>query len=54
MGEDRLVLKTSRPNLFFLDIDLPYLVNNEETGAQFNRQNGMLTITLPVTGIGTA
>ena len=49
VGEDRLVLKT-RPNLFYLDVDLPYLVNNEETGAQFDRERKVLTATLAVTG----
>eukprot|EP00731_Ephydatia_muelleri_P023372 Em0015g955a len=38
VGEDRLVLKT-RPKLFHLDVDLPYLVHNQETGAQFNGQS---------------
>ena len=50
VGEDRVLLKT-RPNLFYLDIDLPFLLNNEETGSQFNRQSKVLTITIPVTGI---
>ncbi|KAL5477926.1 hypothetical protein EMCRGX_G024783 [Ephydatia muelleri] len=49
VGEDRLVLKT-RPKLFHLDVDLPYLVHNQETGAQFNGQSKVLTITLPVAG----
>ncbi len=49
MGEDRLVLNT-RPKLFYLDIDLPYLVDSEDTGAQFNRQSKVLTVTLTVTG----
>ena len=49
MGEDRVVLKT-RPNLFLLDVDLPYLVDNGETGAQFNKLSQVLTVTLPVTG----
>lgn len=50
VGEDRLLLKT-RPNLFNLDIDLPFLLNNEETGSQFNRQCKVLTVTIPVTSI---
>ena len=50
VGEDRVLLK-SRPNLFYLDIDLPFLLNSEETGSQFNRQSKVLTVTIPVTGI---
>ena len=48
VGEDRIILKT-RPNLFFLDIDLPFLVDNEGTGAQYDTRTNMLTITLSVT-----
>lgn len=50
VGEDRVLLKT-RPNLFYLDIDLPFLLNSEETGSQFNRQSKVLTVTIPVTAI---
>ncbi len=49
VGEDRVVLKT-RPKLFSLDIDLPFLVDNENTGAQYDGSKASLTITLPVTG----
>lgn len=49
VGEDRIVL-TARPNLYHFDIDLPFLVNNEETGAQYNKDTKVLSITLPVTG----
>lgn len=49
VGEDRVVLRT-RPNLFFLDLDLPYLVDNDATGAQYNTETNTLTVTLPVTG----
>ena len=48
MGEDRVVLKT-RPNLFFLDVDLPFLVDNENAGAQFDAARTKLTVTLSVT-----
>ena len=34
-----------------LEVDLPYLVDSDETGAQFNTLSHTLTITLPVTGI---
>ena len=50
VGEDRVLLKT-RPNLFYLDVDLPYLLDSEETGSQFNRQCKVLTVTIPVTGV---
>ena len=49
VGEDRVVLKT-RPEKFFLDVDLPFLVDSDESGAQFNQQTRVLTATLPVTG----
>ena len=49
VGEDRVVLKT-RPKLFALDIDLPFLVDNENTGAQYDGTKVTLTVTLPVTG----
>ena len=37
VGEDMVVLRT-RPKLFQLDVDLPFLVNCDEAGAQFHRQ----------------
>ena len=43
-----MVLRT-RPELFFLDIDLPYLVDNESSGAQYSVETAVLTVTLPVT-----
>lgn len=49
VGEDRLELAT-RPALFQLDLDLPYTLDTESTGAQFNRETTTLTVTLPVTG----
>ena len=49
VGEDRLVLKT-RPNHFFLDIDVPFYVDSDGVGAQFNMDAQVLTVTLPVTG----
>ena len=56
VGEDRVVLKT-RPSLFFLDVDLPFLVDNETVGAQdnetvgaqYNTETNLLTLTLSVT-----
>lgn len=50
VGEDRVVLKT-RPELFFLDIDLPYLVDNDSTGSQYHVETAVLTVTLPVTAM---
>ena len=40
----------TKPDLFFLDLDLPYLVDSDSTGAQFSVSSAVLTITLPVTG----
>lgn len=47
VGEDRLVL-TTRSHVYHLDIFLPFLLINEETGAQFDRNTKVLTITMPV------
>ncbi|XP_027019859.1 PIH1 domain-containing protein 1 isoform X1 [Tachysurus fulvidraco] len=47
LGEDRLVLNT-RPSLFHLDIFLPFLVNHENSGAQYNTDTQVLTVTMPV------
>ncbi|XP_064392116.1 PIH1 domain-containing protein 1-like [Halichondria panicea] len=49
VGEDRLELST-RPPLFQLNLDLPYTLDPDNTGAQFNRASKLLTVTLPVTG----
>ncbi|XP_053307659.1 PIH1 domain-containing protein 1 [Spea bombifrons] len=47
LGEDRIVL-WGRPDLYHLDIFIPYNVVQEECGAQFNKANKVLTITMPV------
>ncbi|XP_060748302.1 PIH1 domain-containing protein 1 isoform X2 [Tachysurus vachellii] len=47
LGEDRLVLNT-RPSLFHLDIFLPFLINHENSGAQYNTDTQVLTVTMPV------
>ncbi|XP_022094775.1 PIH1 domain-containing protein 1-like [Acanthaster planci] len=47
LGEDRVLLH-AHPNLYHLDIYLPFSVDAEESGAQFNRDNKILTLTLPV------
>ena len=38
VGEDRLLL-TAHPRLYSLDLDLPYTVDSDETGAQFNKDS---------------
>ena len=38
VGEDRLSL-TAHPRLYSLDLDLPYTVDSDETGAQFNKDS---------------
>ena len=50
MGEDRLQLLT-RPKLYHLNLDLPYLLNADDTGAQFNTHTTTLTVTIPVVGV---
>uniref|UniRef100_H2MQK3 PIH1 domain-containing protein 1 n=1 Tax=Oryzias latipes TaxID=8090 RepID=H2MQK3_ORYLA len=47
VGEDRLVL-TARPSLFHLDVFHPFLVDQDNTAAQFNNQTQILTVTMPV------
>ena len=47
MGEDRIVLNT-RSGIYFLDIFLPYNLNQDECGAQFDKKTKILTITMPV------
>ncbi|XP_067674446.1 PIH1 domain-containing protein 1-like [Haliotis asinina] len=47
VGEDRVVLDT-RSNVYYLDIYVPYNIIQEEVGAQFNKSNKVLTITMPV------
>ncbi|XP_032869155.1 PIH1 domain-containing protein 1 isoform X3 [Amblyraja radiata] len=47
LGEDRIVL-WARPDLYHLDIYIPYNVIPEESGSQFNTNTGVLTVTMPV------
>ncbi|XP_053095323.1 PIH1 domain-containing protein 1 [Pangasianodon hypophthalmus] len=47
LGEDRLVLN-ARPSLFYLDIFLPFLIDQENSGAQYNTDTQVLTVTMPV------
>uniref|UniRef100_A0A8C5QVX5 PIH1 domain-containing protein 1 n=1 Tax=Leptobrachium leishanense TaxID=445787 RepID=A0A8C5QVX5_9ANUR len=47
LGEDRIVLM-GRPDLYVLDIFIPYNIIQEESGAQFNMKTKVLTITMPV------
>nr|XP_040047764.1 PIH1 domain-containing protein 1 isoform X2 [Gasterosteus aculeatus aculeatus] len=47
LGEDRLVL-TARPSLFHLDVFLPFLVDQENSVAQYNGSTQILTVTVPV------
>ena len=41
------MLKT-RPGIFFMDVDLPFLVDSDNTGAQFDASAAKLTVTLTV------
>lgn len=47
IGEDRILLGT-RSGLYHLDIYLPFQMNEEECGAQFDKKTKLLTITIPV------
>lgn len=47
LGEDRLVLEARRVG-YLLDIFLPYRLNQENCGAQFNMVKQELTITMPI------
>lgn len=47
LGEDRLVLN-ARPSLFHLDIFLPFLIDQDNSGAQYNTDTQVLTVTMPV------
>ncbi|XP_062422270.1 PIH1 domain-containing protein 1 isoform X2 [Pungitius pungitius] len=47
LGEDRLVL-TARPSLFFLDVFLPFTVDQENSVAQYNSSTQILKVTVPV------
>ncbi|CAG5898088.1 unnamed protein product [Menidia menidia] len=51
VGEDRLVL-VARPSLFHLDIFHPFLVDQENSVAQFNKSTQVLTVTMPVVSSG--
>ncbi|XP_072225405.1 PIH1 domain-containing protein 1 [Leuresthes tenuis] len=51
VGEDRLVL-TARPSLFHLDIFHPFLIDQENSMAQYNNGTQILTVTLPVVSSG--
>ncbi|ESO93320.1 hypothetical protein LOTGIDRAFT_216148 [Lottia gigantea] len=52
LGEDRIVLET-RSNVYDLDIFLPYYIQQDECGAQFDRKTKILTITMPVHPLST-
>nr|ACO51970.1 PIH1 domain-containing protein 1 [Aquarana catesbeiana] len=47
LGEDRIVL-LGRPDLYLMDIFIPYNIIQEESGAQFNKETKVLTITMPI------
>lgn len=47
IGEDRILLNT-RSGVYCLDIYLPYNLNQEECGAEFDKKSKVLTITMPV------
>lgn len=47
IGEDRIVLNT-RPQMYQLDIFLPYNLKQDECGSQFHVQSHVLTITMPI------
>lgn len=47
IGEDRILL-TTRSGMYHLDIYLPYKLNQDECGAQFDKKTKLLTITIPV------
>ncbi|KAG8434147.1 hypothetical protein GDO86_012499 [Hymenochirus boettgeri] len=47
LGEDRIVL-WGRPDLYHMDIFIPYNIIQEKSGAQFNQNTKVLTITMPV------
>jgi len=47
LGEDRILLET-RSDIYFLDIYLPYNIDQDDCGSQFNKKTKVLTITMPV------
>ncbi|XP_069005967.1 PIH1 domain-containing protein 1 isoform X2 [Embiotoca jacksoni] len=50
VGEDQLVL-TARPSLFHLDIFHPFLVDQENSVAEYNNSRQILTVTMPVVSL---
>ncbi|XP_013794473.1 PIH1 domain-containing protein 1-like [Limulus polyphemus] len=47
LGEDRIILRV-QPDIYYLDVFIPYDIQQEESGAQFDKQSKVLTITMPV------
>uniref|UniRef100_A0A8D2LLH0 PIH1 domain-containing protein 1 n=2 Tax=Varanus komodoensis TaxID=61221 RepID=A0A8D2LLH0_VARKO len=47
LGEDRIVLQ-GQPNLYHLDIFVPYSIIPEESKAQFHRATKILTVLMPI------
>ncbi|XP_070583981.1 PIH1 domain-containing protein 1 isoform X2 [Erythrolamprus reginae] len=47
LGEDRIVLR-GHPELYFLDIFIPYSIVPEESRAQFHKETKILTVLMPV------
>ncbi|XP_015665824.1 PIH1 domain-containing protein 1 [Protobothrops mucrosquamatus] len=47
LGEDRIVLR-GHPELYHLDIFIPYSIVPEETQAQFHKETKILTVLMPV------
>ena len=49
VGEDRLVCETkSKKDNYFMDIFVPYRLDQDECTAQFNREKHLLTVTMQV------
>jgi hypothetical protein len=47
VGEDRIVLST-RSGLYYLDVFVPFYLDQEECGAQFDKTSRVLTLTMKV------
>ena len=47
LGEDRILLAT-RSNVYYLDIYLPFSINQDDSGAEFDFKRKILTITMPI------
>ncbi|XP_069462473.1 PIH1 domain-containing protein 1 [Ambystoma mexicanum] len=47
LGEDRILL-WGHPDLYHLEVFIPYNIIQEDSGAQFNKSTKVLTITMPV------